>query len=329
MLRWLLLLLCLSSAVTLAGPASEALRLVGEHPVEGMPRGNLSGIARCGGEFWVVSDRDDDRLYRLHEETSFWQAEAQTFHAPPVPTSGLPWGLQARAWLQGKLRGGEMDFEGLTCDAQGNRFLASEGYAAVLQLPVQGEPHWLELPPPLLKQARASGMLLQVNAMFEGIAIDPAGRRLWLAAERERRGLLVIHRGQERWNCNGTCVLFSEGGLQEPPPAQHSKKSWPKSFSGLSFYKERLFTLERLAHRICRRDPVSGQVERCWSFAEEALIDARRYKQQWGSAEALWIDADGAWIGLDNGDHKPRGDGEARPIIWHFSVPAGGWMGRE
>lgn len=328
MRRWLLLALCLVSAALQAEPAPESLRLVAEHPVDDMVSGNLSGLARCGGEFWAVSDRDDERLYRLHDAAPVWRAEAQIFSIPPVPASGLPWGLRTRAWLLGKVRGGEMDFEGLTCDAQGTRYLVSEAHAAVLQLPPQGEPQWLELPAPLLRQARASGMLLQINGMLEGIAIDPAGQRLWLAAERERRGLLVSHWIRERWRCSGSCVLLSEDGPEEAPAALRAKRAWSKSFSGLAFYDGRLFTLERLSHRICRRDPNTGQVERCWSFAEEALTDARRYRNQpWGSAEALWIDADGAWVGVDNGSHNPRGDGEARPIVWHFAVPAGGWTG--
>ncbi len=41
------------------------LKLVSEHPVDGMRGGNLSGLALCGGELWTVSDRDDDLLYRL------------------------------------------------------------------------------------------------------------------------------------------------------------------------------------------------------------------------------------------------------------------------
>ena len=84
------------------------------------------------------------------------------------------------------------------------------------------------------------------------------------------------------------------------------------------------FTLERLAHQICRRKPSSGEVERCWSFAEEALADTRRYGVPFGVAEALWIDAEGAWVGLDNGG-KARADGDRRPIVWRFSAPKGGW----
>lgn len=325
MQRWLGLLLCLASAALQAAPAMEDLQLLGEYPVDGMASGNLSGLARCGDTLWAVSDRDDDRLYRLDVSAPVWRAEAQLFSVPPAPASGLPWGLRSRAWLMGQLRGGEMDFEGLTCDTEGNRYLVSEAYAAVLRLPAFGEPAWLELPRPLLRQARASGMLLHFNALFEGIAVDPAGRRLWLAAERERRGLLVMHQQRDSWRCSGSCVLFGEDGPEPAPLPLPSERPWPRSFSALAFYNNKLFTLERLSHRICRRTPHTGQAEHCWSFAEQALTEARRYDQPWGAAEALWIDAEGAWIGLDNGNHKPRGDGETRPIIWHFAAPAAGW----
>lgn len=85
--------------------------------------------------------------------------------------------------------------------------------------------------------------------------------------------------------------------------------------------------LEPSAYRVCRRSPANGAVERCWSFAGEALTDERRYGEPYGNAEALWVDAEGAWIGVDN-NGKARGDGEKRPIVWRFAAPEGGWMAR-
>ena len=61
--------------------------------------------------------------------------------------------------------------------------------------------------------------------------------------------------------------------------------------------------------------------------AAEALTEERRYREPFGNAEALWIDAEGAWIGVDN-NGKARGDGEKRPIVWRFAAPSGGWMAR-
>lgn len=299
------------------------LQLLSEHPVEGIAGGNLSGLAWCGDALWALSDRDDDRVYRLDARDPVWQAEAEAFVVPPAPKTALPWGLRMRSWVAGMVRGGELDFEGLSCDALGNRYLVSESQAAVLLLPMAGEPQWLALPDGVVRQARASGMLLHFNALFEGIAVDPAGQRLWLAAEARRRGLLVLHKQRSTWRCTGACVLLSEN-LSEPSPAQMGNRLAPMDFSGLAFYSEKLFTLERQAHRICRRKPSSGEIEHCWSFAGAALTDERRYPTDYGMAEALWIDPEGAWVGVDNGVFS-RADGERRPTVWRFAAPKGGW----
>ncbi len=230
-------------------PVPAALSFISEHAVEGMRGGNLSGLAWCGGALWTVSDRDDDRLYRLQ---------------PSAEGSDQPW--------------------------------------------------------------QAEGCRLNFNALFEGIAVDPEGKRLWLAAERERRGLLVAHRDNSAWRCEGSCVLLAEGGKIEPPPELGSARKLPKDFSDLAFYRGKLFTLERLAHQICRRDLAQAKVERCWSFASAVLAPERRYELPYGVAEALSLDDKGAWLGIDNGDHA-RADGDVRPFVLRFAAPAGGWLG--
>lgn len=301
----------------------EQLKLISEHPVDGMSAGNLSGFAWCGDALWAVSDRDDDRVFRLSGGDGVWQAEPELFAAPPAPDSSLPWGIGVRAWATGLVRGGSLDFEGITCDSIGNRYLVSEAKAEVLQLPVAADPEWVRLPESLVRQARGSGMLLHFNALLEGITIDPAGERMWLAAERQRRGLLVLHKKRSVWECTGGCVLFSESG-KIPGPEQLGGKPQPKDFSDLSYYAEKLFTLERQAHRICRRKLSNGEIERCWSFADDALTETRRYPSAYGRVEALQIDESGAWLGVDNGG-RVRADGEARPIVWRFAAPKGGW----
>ncbi|MDH1631697.1 esterase-like activity of phytase family protein [Pseudomonas mosselii] len=303
------------------------LKLSGEHVVDGMRGGNLSGLAWCRGALWAVSDRDDDRIYRLDQEGAAWQAQPQTFTPPPAPDTGLPWGLKSRNWAASYIRGGALDFEGITCDQAGNLFIVSEAQAAVLQLPVDGEPDWLRIDQAMVRQARASGMLLHFNALFEGLAINPAGDRLWLAAERERRGLLAVQRQQSVWTCGRGCVLLSEAGVEMQPPQFPEARPVSRDFADLAWFEGKLFTLERNAYRICRRDADSGAVERCWSFAADALVESRRYSQPYGLAEALVIDKDGAWIGVDNND-RPRADGETRPVVWRFGAPAGGWSAK-
>ncbi|MQT41624.1 DNA topoisomerase IV, partial [Pseudomonas sp. FSL R10-0765] len=135
----LLALLCVTAAPVLADTWPE-LALQSEHPVAGMRGGNLSGLAMCQGEMWAVSDRDDDQLYRLDTRDTLWQAEAVTIEVPPAPESGLPWGVRMMGKAISPLRGGDLDFEGITCDDAGNRYVVSEAHAAVLRVPPIGAP---------------------------------------------------------------------------------------------------------------------------------------------------------------------------------------------
>ncbi|KPG95185.1 DNA topoisomerase IV [Pseudomonas sp. RIT-PI-q] len=318
--------LLLTPVAAFAEPAPE-LRLLSEHPVDGMRGGNLSGLAQCGKDLWTVSDRDDDQIYRLDTRDTVWQAETVGIGVPAVPDSGLPWGLRSRAWAASFVRGGDLDFEGITCDSAGNRYIVSEAHAAVLKVPPTGPASWLKISPIMVREARASGMLLRFNALFEGLAINPEGDKIWLAAERESRGLLLIKRQQTVWDCDGGCVLLSEAGKEMQPAQFPRARALPKDFADLSLFNGKLFTLERNVYQICRRDAQTAKVERCWSYAAEALQENRRYPQAFGLEEALVVDADGAWIGIDN-NTGARADGEVRPIVWRFAAPEGGWSAK-
>ncbi len=98
-------LACLLTCVSAFAEPVPELRLLSEHPVEGMRGGNLSGLALCGKELWTVSDRDDDQIYRLQASDTVWQAQAVHIDVPPVPDSGLPWGLRSRTWAASFVRG--------------------------------------------------------------------------------------------------------------------------------------------------------------------------------------------------------------------------------
>ncbi|MFC6339018.1 DNA topoisomerase IV [Pseudomonas sp. CCM 7891] len=325
----ILLLSGLAATPVVAGPVAE-LKLIAEHPVDGMRGGNLSGLAMCRDGLWAVSDRDDDRIYRLDTSSDVWKAEKYGLDVPPVPDSGLPWGLRSRTKAASFIRGGDLDFEGISCDSVGNRYIVSESHAAVLRVPFSGDygdTEWLKIAPSMVREARASGMLLHFNALFEGLAVNPEGNQIWLAAERERRGLISIKRPQSVWDCDGACVLLSEAGQRMQPAQFPGAKAVSKDFADLALFNGKLFTLERNAFQICRRDTITAQVEMCWSYAEDSLVPNRRYPQAYGLAEALVIDADGAWMGIDN-NFGPRVDGEKRPMVYRFAAPAGGWSAK-
>ncbi|WP_268799289.1 esterase-like activity of phytase family protein [Pseudomonas huanghezhanensis] len=321
---WLAALLMIAAPV-FAAPLPE-LKLLSEHPVDDMIGGNLSGLASCNGVLWTVSDRDDAILYSLDTKQTVWKARQTLLDIPPVPDSGLPLTLRSMAKASALIRGGNLDFEGVTCDAAGNRYLVSEAYASVLKVPVNGAPVWLDLPKKLVQEAQAAGMLAHFNAIFEGIAINAAGDQLWLAAERDNRGILIAHLNKGVWQCTGSCILRVESG-EDVLPKEVGGQPLPKDFADISLFRGKLYALERAAYRVCRRTLETGQIEACWSFAKEALRPNRLYDQKFGLTEALVVDEKGAWIGVDN-NFGARADGEKRPIVWRFAAPEGGWSGK-
>jgi hypothetical protein len=102
-----------------------------EHPVDGMRGGNLSGLA-CAAGLWAVSDRDDDRSTASTSDST-WRAEALVHpaagagHRPAV-------GAASRNWAASFIRGGDLDFEGITCDRPATLH-RQRSHAAVLQVP--------------------------------------------------------------------------------------------------------------------------------------------------------------------------------------------------
>ena len=100
--RWIALLVALAAPFSVT--AASELTMVSEHPVEGIAAGNLSGLAWCGDALWAVSDREDNVLYRLDVSDTVWQAEAERFELPPVPSTGLSWGVRMRSAFTGMVR---------------------------------------------------------------------------------------------------------------------------------------------------------------------------------------------------------------------------------
>lgn len=316
-------LLLVALALPVQAAALEELQLAAAIPVEGMPAGNLSGLAQCGSELLALTDRDDDRIFRLQRSGDHFVATPQLFSiaAPELPP--LPMTLSMAAGVMGALRGGsQYDFEGLECDAAGNRYLVSETFARVLKLTPSGDASWLMLPDSLYRAATSAGLLQNVNAVIEGLAISPDGRQLWLAAEREARGLIHAELADGQWQCAQPCITQVE---HREVLVSAEGKSLSLDFAGLTLYQGQLFSLDRIERRICRRDPQSGQVSRCWSFDQASEQPSTAYPAHASIAEALWMDAQGAWVGLDNGG-RVTVSGETRSLIMQLQAPVAGWL---
>ncbi|MFT0211721.1 esterase-like activity of phytase family protein [Pseudomonas sp. F1_0610] len=316
------------------------LNLLNEYVVDGVKAGNLSGLAYCQDQFWTVSDKDDEHIYQLEfqSDTHRVQAIAQPFSITQPPMEYIP--LSPTAKSAALWRAGDYDFEGISCDEQGNKYLVSESTHAVLQIRPDNTTHWVNLPSAMFNLAKANGLLKIYNAGFEGIALNPDGTQMWLAAERQARGIFHLKfsesptkhipdrvRGAtfpDRWECTENCLFANDNDREN---SIFNGQKYYKDFTDLVWFRGKIYSLERLEHQICRRDANTGEEEQCWSFAQTALLpDKLNPKGPFGIAEGLWISEKGAWIVLDN-NQQARADGEQRPIIWHFAAPQTGWQG--
>lgn len=286
-----------------------------------MPLGNLSGMARCQDRLVGLSDRDDSHLYYLDPYGIYLKAAIQPFTTDALLRPPQPFPLKVATSITRQVRGGQYDFEGLDCDQNGNVYLVSESYVAVLQVTPEGRGSWLHLPDDLFVVAQDQGLLKHANALVEGLAVSADGQQLWLAAERESRGIIHLVRKGDFWVCAAPCVLFSENQSWEPRKGGSVRYH---DFSGMSVYREHLFTLERLQRRICRRDLEAGTLQRCWSMHDALTARGYRYRSAGvGGAEGLLIEEGSAWVGFDN----TQGSGPvSNSLVVQFKEPAEGWL---
>lgn len=120
--------------------------------------------------------------------------------------------------------------------------------------------------------------------------MDPAGTRLWLAAERQNRGLLALQQQTSGWAC--ARAAYCSVSAYQRAPAQMGGERLPVILLTWRFLPANCTGTSAIT--VCRRNPADGALERCWSFADTALAEARRYPLPYGVAEALAVDAEGA-----------------------------------
>ena len=204
--------LLLTSITVSAEPAPE-LRLLSEHAVDGMRGGNLSGLAQCG----------DALCGRSPTATTI----RSTASIPARPSGRRKrWASTCRRCLTAACPGGCVRGPGWRRSCVAVIWISKASPATAPAIATSSAK-------PMRRscKCRRRGRLLAedfADAWFarrgpaaccctsmrcsKGWRSIRRATRLWLAAERESRGLLLIKRKQTVWDCDGGCVLLSEGG---------------------------------------------------------------------------------------------------------------------
>ncbi|WP_231757673.1 esterase-like activity of phytase family protein [Microbulbifer elongatus] len=278
--------------------------------VDGSAGLDISGLSFCHGALLAVADKSSERLYRVAVNNQAASAVLETravFSRPPLPDD-QPVSVKARA-LHYASTPLSMDFEGVTCDGEAT-YLLSERHNRIARLDTGAkQARWL--PQRWSESAKAQGYLQRVNAESEGLV--KAGEDFWVALERQPRGLLKLQPEDT------VGVAFYT--LPEVPGLDFRGRA--EDLTGLACYDGGLFTLERNAFAVCRRNLHNLRAE--WCIHYQHVEEGAEYVYQetrFGKGEGLAINDQGIFVVLDNnGVARAAAPEDARGLLIQLAFP--------
>lgn len=275
-----------------------------------------SGLAYCQGHLLMIADNEDHLIFELTPDAD----ESQLLHVyktlntplAPAPLPGLPWFMQLKTNIAALTSQKEYDWEAITCDEQGNLWLASERYIALAKVTADGTLSWLALD--IYINGKKQGLFQVDNGYLEGLAWHPS-QRLFMAAERQQRGILVA-----ALNDNSHAELQTIKAIATSPLSGQASRS--VDFSDVWVEPGALYTLERNHYAICRRSLSTLDAERCWSYAAvENSADYRYADSEFGIAEGLARVGSKLYIVVDNNQKKRLKTEKNHAMLFIYDVP--------
>lgn len=274
-----------------------------------------SGLAYCQGQLLMIADNQDQHIFEIHPEAEEDQRVTvyKTLeNIPSAPQAPLPWSILLEQQFSALFSQKTYDWEAISCDDQAKIWLASERFIALLKVSQQGDLSWLETD--IYTKGHAAGLFQVNNGFIEGMAWQ-APNRLFIAAERQERGILVAEIK------NQTQAEISQvQALPASALAEQAKRS--ADFSDLWLEADALYTLERNHFAVCRRTLTSYEVERCWSYdAIENSADYRYPENNYGIAEGLARIGKQLFIVVDNNQKKRLKTGQTDAMLFIYNLP--------
>lgn len=279
-----------------AAPPIEQLELIKAVPIDGKHT-EPSGLAYCRGHLLMVSDNDQEMIFRLEPE-SVAMTPIEYLHLENIPSQPIElndkWGY---------------DWEAIDCDEQENLYLMSEELGNVLVVKNHGVSHWLNIP--IYSLGSPFGFFTASNAGAEGIVIHEPNAVV-VAAERSEPGILSID-------------MNSNKVIQHHVIHQQTVGAFAEDVSDLHREGSALYSLQRFHGKICRRNLQAAtlEAEHCWSFKHIEKAEENLYKDSfYGKAEGLARIEDKIFVVLDNnGEHRKNDSQDNRPLMFIFKKP--------
>lgn len=274
----------------------EDLELVQAYTVTADQAVEPSGLVMVQGTLYTVADKVDDTIYRLEfAQDDVVHLVPHIIFTPPNPSY--------------------MDWEGLTCDAEGNFYLISERQGRVLRVTPTGEAAWAT--PDLRVEGRQLGLFSKRNAGFEGITLIDENHFIG-AVEWEPRGLV-------EWKGRGDEMEITAFLANESPHKAALPLLRFPDYSGLDVDNGQLFALFRGAHLVVRleKGPDGWSEGEAWSFRHIETDPRWAYASQtYGKAEGLVVRGQDVYLIFDNNlEPRQRNPRDRSPLFVHARFP--------
>ncbi len=284
-----------------------------------------SGLSVCQNRLIMISDNRDFSIYVLHpsnRKSPLSLIRKITISPPSLPSS-LPWKNTLQTKLGMMFSPKTYDWEAITCDREGNIYLASETFFNIAKIDESGNAQWLMHN--LYERGAKEGFFSVYNGGIEGLAwfgLDT----LYIAAERNKRGIIKAQIRAGKWEVTQTDLIPDSRFAGYPERAQDLAGLWQEG--------DYIFTLERNNFLVCRRRLIDMIVETCWSYSHIENAPKFRYKDsQFGIAEGIARQGDKLYIVVDNNEKahvSSNTDTQAMLLIyklpedWLPSIPRAG-----
>ncbi|MFH1009596.1 MAG: esterase-like activity of phytase family protein [Candidatus Latescibacterota bacterium] len=273
------------------------LKLIHALPVEGPENNQPSGLTIWRDTLFAVSDKHDDTIFRVALTDS-------TAILVPHLTFKIPESVPGK----------RLDFEGITCDADGTFYLVSETAFRILRVSSKGsEVSWIT--PSLRAYGEEKGLFQAHGGYLEGIALLGPNRFL-VCAERQPRGLMELNLQLDTLSVS---AFAYDQTILNMPAGRNA------DFSDLFREKDTTYVLQRNADAICTLEyggPILEENE-VWSYTQLVHQGDLQYSNmQYGLGEGLCMDQERIYLILDNnGDYRASNPDDRRPLLLIMERP--------
>ena len=265
--------------------------------VEGPENHQPSGLTIFNNTLFSVSDKHDDTIFRvqLTDDKAVLVPHVQFKLSEPATEKVL-------------------DFEGITCDSEGNFYIVSESTFKILRVSPDGEKvSWVS--PSLRSYGEKVGLFQTRGAYLEGITLV-AENQFVVCAERQPRGIIEVN--TDTMPPKVTASKYNTTRADLP-------KDRNPDFTGLFWENGTLYALQRNAYVLCKlvKSQQGFEEKDFWSY--EAIITREEFEYEnmtFGRAEGLCMDKDYIYVILDNnGDARRTVPSDRRPLLLIMERP--------